>query len=631
MAGSVKNMSSDSLTSVITKGVSEGVAKALQVRDAIADKKADSAAMMEQHLKVTGQMKADDKMSKVSDNIKTMADNQKSITELFASVSRSLSLMSSQTISPSSSSQLANQAESPIQSMSLSSMVDNVGSIGRAVKNFSVSSGSSSASMPTPSPVDSSQGYQEAITSPVAAEKNDYDASNKKALADEEDRLFKEAARPVIPKLSRALDMYLDDRNSAVNNGGSAGDSLMGLLATMGGGIVGFAFGYLSKFANMWKNVGANFAKSIKAGWDFLQKTNLGKKITELGTKFKGAITGGINKIGELGTKVKSIFTDGIAKVSELKSSFTNMVSGWKNTLKESVLGKAAAKTADVAKQAGGFLSSLAKKAGSGLLNGAKSLGSTIIGGVKAAGSAIANSGIAQKAIKAAKFGANLGKKIPVIQAAGTALDTAVNIYKAAQNGASMKDMVRMGVSGAVDMVSDTFMIPEMMNAANGAIDAAVHGKGIGGIIKGAGSGFMKSRDANDISMGNALVAKTMNGIGLGDASTRAISKASDQGLGWKEAGFETVSGAAGGFGHSAAIYRPKAAGSLENTKSPNATVAPNLPTEAPMSESEKMTAYIEGVKEGVKEAMLSPEVQEANAKNAKETGAAINGQLFGG
>ena len=91
------------------------------------------------------------------------------------------------------------------------------------------------------------------------------------------------------------------------------------------------------------------------------------------------------------------------------------------------------------------------------------------------------------------------------------------------------------------------------------------------------------------------------------------------------------MSGAAAGFGHSAAVYRPKAYGSMENSKTPTASVVPNLPTETPMSEADKMKTLVESVTEGVKAGMLSPEVQEANAKNAKETGAAINGQLFGG
>jgi hypothetical protein len=68
----------------------------------------------------------------------------------------------------------------------------------------------------------------------------------------------------------------------------------------------------------------------------------------------------------------------------------------------------------------------------------------------------------------------------------------------------------------------------------------------------------------------------------------------------------------------------------MENSNTPTASVVPNLPN-GQVSEADKMKAMKDGMKEGVKEALLSPEVQEANAKNAKETGAAINGQLFGG
>ena len=78
-------------------------------------------------------------------------------------------------------------------------------------------------------------------------------------------------------------------------------------------------------------------------------------------------------------------------------------------------------------------------------------------------------------------------------------------------------------------------------------------------------------------------------------------------------------------------MYVPKAAGSLENSKTPTAKVTEELPDGGQMSEADKMKAYADGVKEGVKEALLSPEVQEANAMNAQATGAAINGSLFGG
>lgn len=634
MADSVQNVTQAGLASLIAKGVSDGVSAAFAKQNSIEANKADHDAMMEQHLSQTKQKKVDATVNQVADLLQSASETQQSLTELYASVSKSLSMMSNQPVSPLMIGPLVQMASaSSTNEMSLKSSAPvNAGPVGSAFRNYS-SSNSSVAPTQTPYPVDSSQGYQEAISAPVPVEKNDYDASNKKALADEEDRLFKEAARPVMPKLSRALDMYLEGQNSSVNNNGSsnADGSILSLLAAMGGGVIGFAMGYVGKLASMWKAGVSGLAKDIKAGWDAFKKTKVGTKISELGTKFKNAVSGGIQKIGELGTKVKSVFTDGISKISEMQSSFSKMIAGWKNTMKESTLGKVASKVAETAKSAGGLLAKLAKKAGSSILSGAKSLGGTIMKGVKAAGKAVANSGVAKKAIQAAKFGAKLGSKIPVIQAAGTALDTAVNIYKAAQNGASMKDMVRMGVAGAFDAVSDAFMVPELMNAASGAIDAAVKGKGLDGIIKGAGSGLLKERDANEISFGNALAAKTMNLVGAGDESTRAIAKASNQGLGWKEAGFDVVSGAAAGFGHSAAVYRPKAYGSMENSKTPTASVVPNLPTETPMSEADKMKTLVESVTEGVKAGMLSPEVQEANAKNAKETGAAINGQLFGG
>ena len=615
-------------TTEFSDQVSKGVAQALAQYDAL---KESHAAMLQQHAEATGQKKTDP-LQQISNNIEQIRDNNNELVELFINFSKSISMMSipEDGMSAPSKSSLATKAAS-IAPSEMTMPADSVapsGTVGSAIRNFSASN--SSIAQPTAAPVNTSEGYQEALASTGAVAERNSEATDRKALLEEEDRAYKETAKPVIVKLGQALDKYLEDKNSSAGNGSNTGSGLLGLLGAIGGGVVGFAMGYVGKLASMWKAGVSGLAKDIKTGWEAFKKTKVGTKITELGTKFKNAVSGGIQKIGELGTKVKSVFTDGISKVSEMQSSFSKMIAGWKNTMKESTLGKVASKVAETAKSAGGLLAKLAQKAGGSILSGAKTLGGTIMKGVNAAGKAIANSGVAKKAIQAAKFGAKIGSKFPIIQAAGTALDTAVNIYKAAQNGASMKDMVRMGVAGAFDAVSDAFMVPELMNAASGAIDAAVKGKGLGGIIKGAGSGLLKERDANEISYGNALAAKAMNFVGAGDESTRAISKASDQGLGWKEAGFDVVSGAAAGFGHSAAVYRPKAPGSMENSNTPTASVVPNLP-KGQVSEADKMKAMKDGMKEGVKEALLSPEVQEANAKNAKETGAAINSQLFGG
>ena len=632
------NVSTQGFENLLKQGVSEGIKSALAERDAIENAKADHEAMMAQHVKVVGNDKNTDPIAKVSENLDAMRENQTTLTELFASMSKSLSMMTTPQGSPMAGSSLAAQAASSTE-MSLSSTTPmNTGTVGQAFKNFAVANNSVASTITTSSPVDSSQGYQEAMSSPIPVEKDNYEESNKKALAAEEDRLYKEAVRPVMPKLSRALDMYLEGKNSSTNNGGDSSSSLSDFLAAIAGGAVGFAVGYLSKFSEMWSTVGKSFSNSIKSGWTTLKNSKVGKTIGELGTKLKTAVSGGIKTVGEFGTKLKSMFTDGVSHIGELKSSFMNMVNGWKQSFKESAVGKVASKVTDTAKQVGGFFKSVASKVSGTITNAAKTAGSAITSagksvasGAKVAAQAVANSGVVKAAINAAKTGAKLAKKLPLIQAAAGIADTAVNTYKVAKSGGGVTDVMSTVGAGLVDTLADTLLIPEIVNSVGGAVAAAQSGKGIGGILKGAGSGFVKQRDVNDISIGTGLMANVQNFVGNETETTRRVASAYNRGLGYDAAGVQTLSGSAGGFGHSAALYVPKAAGSMENSKTPTATVVPNLPTDTQMSEADRMNAIKEGMKEGVKEALLSPEVQEANMKNAKETGAAINGQLFGG
>ena len=467
--------------------------------------------------------------------------------------------------------------------------------------------------------------------------------NDRKIQLEEEDRAYKDSVKPVMPKLQQALDKYLNsDNEAAAATNENGGTGLMGLLALLGGAAFGFITGYIQKLASMWKNVGKTIGEVFKTGWNKFKASKVGQFFSNLGTKIKNAFSGGLKKIGEFGSKLKSM-----VKFSELKSSFSKMLSGWKNSIKESSIGKAAKGIFDGVKKAGGFLGKLAKKvggvaksvgktalnaaktAGKTVLNAAKTAGTKALNAAKTAGKFIANTKVGKMAIRGARAGAKFAKRLPMIQAAGTLLDTGVNIYKAAKSGASMKDLLRIGGAGLVDTVSDVFMVPELLNAAKGAIDAGVKGKGLGGILKGAGAGLFKMRDANEISLGNALVAKTMNAVGLGDEGTRAIARASDLDQGWKEAGFETVSGAAAGFGHSAAVYKPKAAGANVDNKTPNATIA-EAPTAKPTSEADKNKQLADMLEESVKKAYLSQEVQDANRQNAKETGSAINTQLMG-
>lgn len=451
--------------------------------------------------------------------------------------------------------------------------------------------------------------------------------NDRKARVEEEDMLYKQEARPVMGKLSKAIDKFMEmqETSSGSADGSSTGiglgSILSGLVAALGAGIGGFAFGYIKRFASAWKDIGAELGQKFsKLGKDvktWFKDTTVGKKLAQWKTSMSEAISTGIVKLGEL----KKAFN---TKISEISASITKAISSWKSAAAESKVGKAASAIGKFFKNAGSTLLKTAKSVGGGLKSAVVKAGELTMKGAKAVGSAVVKSGPISTAIKVGKkvapLAAKVGAKVPQIQAIAGAVDTAVNVYKAAKAGASMKELRDMTIAGTVDAVADILMVPEIMNAAQGAIDAAVKGKGFKDIVKGAGSGFIKERDANEISLGTAAVAKTRNALGIGDEGTRRLAAAYNRGDGYKEAGYETVSGSAGGFGHSAALYRP------------TANVADNMPdTGNRVSESDKMEATKNMMTDAVKAAYLSQEVQEANARNAKETGSAINGTLFGG
>lgn len=636
MAKTLSNVSTQSFENLLKKGVSEGVMSALAARDAIESAKAEHEAMLAQHVKVVGEGQDTDPMSKVSDNIEAMRQNQDKLTELFASMSQSLSMMNTQQGSPMVGSSLASQATASSNEMTLTSSTPmNTGTVGSAFKNFTVANNSVSAQAPTPSPVDSSQGYQEAMTSPVPVEKENYEESNKKAQAAEEDRLYKEAARPVMPKLSRALDMYLEGKNSSTNNGGDGSTSLAEFLASLAGGATGFVIGYLGKWGETIKDVGQGIAKGWNTVKNFVKESSVFKSISGA---FESLKTGAIDKINSIKGAFTGFIDSGMAKVETFKNSFTAAIDGWKAKLG---FGE---KPTTLSKPPKAPPKAPAPKTSGGLLNSLKNLGSKI-------GSHVANLPGVQSAMKWGRIGMKLGEKLPFIQAAGSIVDTGVNVYKGMQKGMGLGDMTDMIMGGTLNAATDLFMVPELMNAAEGMISSHVKGGSLWDTLKAGGKGFFKPRDNNEIGHGDAMWAQwkewskdtplesvagalgieNMVGKKAGDDRYAKLLRSYQNGTGWKEAGYEVTSSAAAGFGHSAGVYRPKAAGSMENSKTPTATVVPNLPTESQMSEADRMNAIKEGMKEGVKEALLSPEVQEANMKNAKETGAAINGQLFGG
>lgn len=482
---------------------------------------------------------------------------------------------------------------------------------------------SNSVSMQTPSvvPVDSSGIYQSVMNAMGDGNRNSVE-NDQRLLAAEEDRQHKGVVSSTMKKLTQVLDQYLGegikvDVSGSETSGGGFGSLIGSVLGALGGGILGFATGYLSKFGEMWGTIGKSFKNVWKGATAWLKDSALGKKMSQLGAKFKGAISGGLKKI------------------TELKGAFTNMLAGWKKAFSESMVGKAVGKVADTAKKVGGFFKNMATKVAGKVSKAANVVKNE--GVLKAAAKGVTT--IASKspigvAVKAAKkvmpMAAKVAKRLPLVQAAGGILDTAINTYKVAKEGGNITDIMNTVAAGAIDTLADTLMIPEMINGVKGGIDAFKNGGGLTDVLMGAGKGVLKQRDANDITLGHGLMANIQHFAGNETETSKRIRQAYNAGQGYDAAGLTTVSGAAGGLGHSAALYKPAAPGSMVNNREPNANVVDNMPTSS-TTEADRMKAFSDAVKEGVKEAQLSPEVREANAQNAKATGEAINGQLFGG
>jgi hypothetical protein len=614
----------------IGSSVSDGMRTALQDQLGNMYNQADHNALLKQHeSQTTGQQKKDSVESKMGDISEKLAQlreyteaHKQEVEEtknLFESMSRMISDMTLPTLESvrqmSTSSGLVSQATAPVSNeMTLSSNVPmQQNGVGGAIKNFS-SYGNAIASQPVV-PVESSSLYQQAISSTGADLEKNTASNDRKMLIEEEDRVYKSSIVALIPKLNQAIDKYLEGKPTS--GGSGDGESLLDMLGLIGGGIAGFAMGYVSKFASMWKEIGSAFGNVMKSAWNSIKESKVGKTIAKWGKQLKSTIS----------NSIKSSIQD----IVDLKSSFTKMLDGWKASMKDSTLGKLVHGVTESVVNAGKNLGSLASKAKNKISGALTSAKDAIAGLAKTAGTKIAKSSVAQRALTAAKIGMKFAKKIPHVQAVMGGLDNMANMYGMYKNNAGLTDIINTGAAGAIDTLADMLMVPELVNGVGGAIAAAQSGKGLGGIAKGFGSGVMTERDDNDIGIGHGFIANLQNLVGNDTETSRRVADAYNRGVGYKEAGLETVTGAAAGFGHSAAMYVSKAAGSLENSKTPTAKVTEELPDGGQMSEADKMKAYADGVKEGVKEALLSPEVQEANAMNAQATGAAINGSLFGG
>lgn len=483
-------------------------------------------------------------------------------------------------------------------------------------------------------------------------------ANDQKLLAAEEERQYRNDTKGILKKLEKFLDGYEADGLKSKGGDGDPSSSkhswaTWGLMAAgaLGAAFMGAVTGYVGRIGKAISEATADAVKMFK-------DSNIGKtlskwkssvmKTAKAGIKSFNEFTKSIQaKISNIGKSIESTFQNAMKTMSELKSSFNTMLNGWKAKFKESTVGKGLKAIKDAVGGAGKKIANIATGATSNIGKAVSSVKSLGVGGIISKGaSALAKTGPVSSVINATKagwkFGKGLGKRIPEIQAALGSVDMFSNIWKAGEAGGSVTDGRRAALAGTIDTIADIFMIPELMNAAGGAIGAAQSGKSI---WKGAKDGFFAERDANDISLGNGAAASIFSLYGkvrraFGDKNYRdtasdTIAKSYWTGHGYDHAGVKVVSGAAGGFGHSFAIADPSktgAAGSMQNTNQATASLGDKLPNnDNVLSEDDKMRILADAVKEGVKEAQLSPEVREANAQTARETGSAINGQLFGG
>jgi hypothetical protein len=177
-------------------------------------------------------------------------------------------------------------------------------------------------------------------------------------------------------------------------------------------------------------------------------------------------------------------------------------------------------------------------------------------------------------------------------------------------------------------------MLPELVNGVKGAYKGYKQG-GLFGAVKGAGKGLIAERDPDRISWGQQYMAKLQNLAGNENETTRRLAKGGT----FSENGLRRVNSNAAGFGNAAGFYDPEyekqmkakmAAGSLQNNAEPNAELTDKKVTGEMTSAADMNKALVEGIKEGVKDAYLSPEVQEAQMNQAKETGKEIKTTLVG-
>ena len=458
----------------------------------------------------------------------------------------------------------------------------------------------------------------------------------------EESKAYQEyTMKPTMTKLSQALDKYLNQENQPLTVSDESGFGLSSFLGTLIGGAIGalggLAIGWMQGLKAQWSKVGKAFSSVWKGATKWLKDSKLGKSLANLGTKFKSLVGGMKDTV--VG-KFKSMTAGVRETLGTLKSSFMKTLSGWKDAVKNSAVGKAASAVKD---KIGGLFSKAKSLIGTAK-NAAQEgkllsfVGAKLSKVGKAAATAYAKSPVgkfSKAAISAAKsagsVAAKVGRKLPVISGVFSLADGVKNTYDVWKKGGSISDISSTALAGATDALMNTLAVPEIIGTVKGAVNGAMK-DGFKGALKGAGSGFMNAHDENEVSIGQAFSAEIAHLAGNETETTKAIRRANMYGLTKDQVGLVNINGNAGGFATAAALYqgdKKLAAGSTANSNTPTATTGENANGKR-ANESEKNKEMVEGMKEAFIEAMTSEEVKTANAEQAKATGEAINGSLMG-
>lgn len=636
MADTISSLTSKGLTDAISKGVSDGINSA--TKNKMPDLSANAGYQSHDDLAAwhNKQYGLDDE-SKNRTAIEKLSDEQKNFTKQFEHFAKQIDAMSSDVAKKIAGSK-QESSWSKIMADSERDEVVKIDSLApmrlmRTLSSFVGRTGDTSMQRTAEDTVTRNPIEKEKDTSISQRIRGSENAGDKRQ-ATEKDNLRYEEQKVYQDKVLKSLDEFKEfvysgtegDGIKIKGGDGSGGDG--GLLSNIFGGmagllagvVAGVVFAKIRNAAKLWGSVFSGTAKTIsgtiKKAMSWMKDTSIGKKVTEIGKKIKGTLDS---------------FRKGI---DGLKSSFSKTLSSWKTAVKDSVIGKvaneAAKKAAGAAKTVGGLLSKLGAK----VADGAKAVGKATV----KLGSTIASKTPA--VLKTAgKVGLNVAKGVSKVVTAPVEMaarmgEAAKNSYDVYKKGGSITDIMTTFGGGMIDSVSDTLMIPELIQGAKGAYKGYKAG-GLTGAMKGAGAGLLAERDADRISYGQQLMAKVQNFYGNETETTRRLARGGT----FTEQGLRRVNSNAAGFGNAAGFYDPEyekelkaklAAGSLENSKEPTAELTDKKITGEVTASADMNKTLIEGIKAGVKDAYLSPEVQAAQMNQAKETGKEIRTTLVG-